>query len=504
MNIDFSDTRCVVCNASQLRAGLSKAPTDAIRQGDIACVECGATYDVIWGHPFLAGYESEDFLGLFEMLVTREGEREYASADVIRSMNASFAQYHAAPDKAAFAAAHKDDYVRAPWFIYRYHEWLQMTCLIGGTNFAGKKVLDVGAGAGHDAVRLSDMGAHVTALEQSLACIRSGATVCPEARWIGGLSHILPFQDHSFDYVFANAALNHMREPAISVREMLRVLKPGGSLFTAGDPFRSDNSGEDHEFIVFNRHEAVLSGTLERIPPFRDFYQTLEENFDKLELAFICMFHQLGGPLEETVQIGDGTTGFSWVPASPSNIESLKASHGGLAIAARVREPLNLKAAVQSRFTLPAGIFASWFQDESRAIRKILPWIAQSIDLPFPGVSQTRFELLNGWMMPEAPFDQRIGHGRARWFLTRPAAAGRLHFEIQPVTSGRARLDVLLNGAKKVHLDLADQSWRSIDIDLSGLTTHTPFVVELRFHRDAGVGESFDDRSFAVRNRFVA
>src|SRR3979490_679906 len=110
MNIDFSDTRCVVCNASQLRAGLSKAPTDPIRQGDIACLECGATYDVIWGHPFLAGYESEDFLGLFEMLVTREGEREYASADVIRSMNASLAQYHAAPDKAAFAAAHKDDY----------------------------------------------------------------------------------------------------------------------------------------------------------------------------------------------------------------------------------------------------------------------------------------------------------------------------------------------------------------------------------------------------------
>jgi SAM-dependent methyltransferase len=504
MSIDLSDTRCVVCNASQLRAGRSKTPSEPTRLGDIACSECGTTYDVIWGHPFLGGYESGDFLSLFEILVTGKSDHTTASADVIRSMNALLAQYHASPDKAAFAAAHPDDFVRAPWFTHRYHEWLQMTCVIRGANFAGKKVLDVGAGTGHDAVRLCDMGAHVTAMEYSPAFLRSGAMVCPEARWVGGLSHVLPFQDHSFDYVFANAALHHMRDPAVTIREMLRVLRPGGCLFTAGDPFRADSAGEDHELAVFNRHEGVLSGINEKIPRFCDLFQTIDQNSATLDIAFICLFHQLNGSLEGTTPISDGASDLAWVPAHPKNIECLRASYGGLAIAARVREPLNLKAAVQSRFILPAGIFASWLDDEDRAISKILPWFSHSIDLPFPGVSQSRFELLNGWMMPEAPFDQRIGHGRARWFLTRPAAAERLYFQIQPVTSGQAHFDVLLNGAERAHLDLPDRRWRAIDIDLSGLTTHTPFVVELRLHRDASVGDSFDDRSFAVRNRFAA
>jgi ubiquinone/menaquinone biosynthesis C-methylase UbiE len=46
-------------------------------------------------------------------------------------------------------------------------------------------------------------------------------------------AHALPFRDESFDAVFCRLLLNHMRRPERLVRELVRVLKPGGVLVLA-------------------------------------------------------------------------------------------------------------------------------------------------------------------------------------------------------------------------------------------------------------------------------
>jgi ubiquinone/menaquinone biosynthesis C-methylase UbiE len=49
----------------------------------------------------------------------------------------------------------------------------------------------------------------------------------------------LPFEDESFDLVLGHAVLHHLPDLDACFAEFLRVLKPGGTLFFAGEPSRS-------------------------------------------------------------------------------------------------------------------------------------------------------------------------------------------------------------------------------------------------------------------------
>ncbi|MBC7817672.1 MAG: methyltransferase domain-containing protein [Planctomycetaceae bacterium] len=40
----------------------------------------------------------------------------------------------------------------------------------------------------------------------------------------------LPFEDASFDFIFSNALMEHLTDPVRAMRELLRVLKPGGAI----------------------------------------------------------------------------------------------------------------------------------------------------------------------------------------------------------------------------------------------------------------------------------
>lgn len=101
-------------------------------------------------------------------------------------------------------------------------------------DLSGKRVLEVGAGTGRDAVALASAGAEVWTLDYvpgSLALTlqaaeQAGVTVRP----VGGDAFVKPFSDDSFDIVFHQGLLEHFRNPIDMLREDLRVLKPGGHL----------------------------------------------------------------------------------------------------------------------------------------------------------------------------------------------------------------------------------------------------------------------------------
>ena len=59
--------------------------------------------------------------------------------------------------------------------------------------------------------------------------------------------HHLPFKDNSIDAVMSVAVLEHVREPAVVLKELHRVLKPGGRVFSV-IPFMQPFHASPHDY----------------------------------------------------------------------------------------------------------------------------------------------------------------------------------------------------------------------------------------------------------------
>jgi ubiquinone/menaquinone biosynthesis C-methylase UbiE len=103
---------------------------------------------------------------------------------------------------------------------------------VGPELFAGKLVLDAGAGAGDQSRWLLDAAAEVVSLDLSAAIDVVARKLRPREGWTGVQGDItaLPFEDGQFDIVYCEGVIQHTRDSALAVRELCRVLKPGGTI----------------------------------------------------------------------------------------------------------------------------------------------------------------------------------------------------------------------------------------------------------------------------------
>ncbi len=98
----------------------------------------------------------------------------------------------------------------------------------------GMRVLDVACGTGVAAIPAARAGANVTALDLTPALLeraRFNANLAGvEIDWHEGDVEKLPFADSTFDAVISQFGHIFAPRPAMALAEMLRVLKPGGTI----------------------------------------------------------------------------------------------------------------------------------------------------------------------------------------------------------------------------------------------------------------------------------
>lgn len=98
---------------------------------------------------------------------------------------------------------------------------------------SGGAVADVGTGTGFVAAGLAPTAARVYAFDASPAMLdvaRRNLAAFPNVDLREAAGDRLPLADGLLDGVFANMYLHHAPEPLAAIREMARVLKPGGVL----------------------------------------------------------------------------------------------------------------------------------------------------------------------------------------------------------------------------------------------------------------------------------
>jgi ubiquinone/menaquinone biosynthesis C-methylase UbiE len=95
-------------------------------------------------------------------------------------------------------------------------------------------ILEIGVGAGLNLPRYGTAASHICALDPSAALLgraaaRADRAPCPVAL-LRGVAERLPFARSSFDTVVMTWTLCSIPDPMAALREMRRVLKPGGRL----------------------------------------------------------------------------------------------------------------------------------------------------------------------------------------------------------------------------------------------------------------------------------
>jgi ubiquinone/menaquinone biosynthesis C-methylase UbiE len=146
----------------------------------------------------------------------------------------------------------------------QYKAWADRAAKIA----PGPEVLEVAPGPGLFSIELAQRGLfrnqgtfRITGLDISETFVEIARKNAAEAGVSVDFQHgnasQMPFPDNRFDFIFCSAAFKNFAEPVEALREMFRVLRPGGKALI-GD-LRKDASREDINHLVDQFGEGAIS-----------------------------------------------------------------------------------------------------------------------------------------------------------------------------------------------------------------------------------------------------
>jgi SAM-dependent methyltransferase len=117
---------------------------------------------------------------------------------------------------------------------YHFEKLHHLPRLVDFNGYRGKRVLEVGCGAGTDLVRFARSGADVTGVDLASSAVALARQNFSQHGLTADLREAdgerLPFPDGAFDFVYAHGVVQYTADDRTLVDECRRVLKPGGTV----------------------------------------------------------------------------------------------------------------------------------------------------------------------------------------------------------------------------------------------------------------------------------
>jgi ubiquinone/menaquinone biosynthesis C-methylase UbiE len=135
-------------------------------------------------------------------------------------------------------------------------------------------LLDVGSGDGFWTARFAAHCATVTGLEPNPRMLALAQTLyqCSNVEYVQGSAESIPYPSSTFDKVVSVSCLEHFENPLEGLREMARVLKPGGRLAISVDSLLPENSSPSfrewharRHFVTHYFNREQLMGMLKQV-----------------------------------------------------------------------------------------------------------------------------------------------------------------------------------------------------------------------------------------------
>lgn len=169
----------------------------------------------------------------------------------------------ASEEEISAASAYEDLHVPA-----LFQRWAPRVVEAAGIS-RGDRVLDVACGTGvlarEAAMRAGDEG-FVAGLDPGAGMLAVAERLAPSVEWRQGVAESLPYADESFDALVSQFGLMFFQDRAAAIREILRVLAPGGRLAVAVWESLENSEAYSIEAALLDRLAGRQAGDALRAP----------------------------------------------------------------------------------------------------------------------------------------------------------------------------------------------------------------------------------------------
>lgn len=182
---------------------------------------------------------------------------------------------------------------------------------------AGRRLLDVGCGAGLALQLAASQGAQVSGLDATADLLAIAGTRVPAADLREGDLEELPYDEEAFDVVCAFNSIQYADDPANAVAEIARVCRHGGTVAVGmwGDPARCETDalfarlrslapvapGTPAPLMLSN--EGVVEELLEAAGLQVDAGGEVDCPFEFVDIEQAWTVHKAGGPMQKAIDL---------------------------------------------------------------------------------------------------------------------------------------------------------------------------------------------------------